>query len=346
MTPPPSDSQSPSGGSSRPDGTPTRRAARRPSLSTRARLGGEVGVKRSPQALAVSVLLHIVVAVVVVQLLTFGHGLSGFLDFGNDKEKLQERLTYVETQPKPVAKPTVAAAQPVRSRPLQAPSANVAVGTPDEAPPSAPPPARADTGSGGGRPGTGNGVGELNPDLKGVKPSLGDARVWAGPSGNGRVATQRNGAERLDSVIGYAITAARDSLDSLARAQGKYDRALGDWTKTTKDGSKWGWDQGGIRLGKVTIPNALLALLPLNASTAAGMSGNYTSMEREKRLSQSRADILRMSERSLGEVEFRKIANELRDRRERERRDRLKAPSASVAPTAPMPPKSSDKIDR
>ena len=76
------------------------------------------------------------------------------------------------------------------------------------------------------------------------------------------------------------------------------------------------------------------------------MSGNYTSMEREKRLSQSRADILRMSERSLGEVEFRKIANELRDRRERERRDRLKAPSASVAPTAPMPPKSSDKIDR
>jgi hypothetical protein len=91
-------------------------------------------------------------------------------------------------------------------------------------------------------------------------------------------------------------------------------------------------------LGKVVIPNALLALLPLNASTAANMSGNFTAMEREKRLGLAREDIMRMSERGQGEAEFRKLATELRDRRERERRDRLKAPSASIAPAAPTAP--------
>jgi hypothetical protein len=66
-------------------------------------------------------------------------------------------------------------------------------------------------------------------------------------------------------------------------------------------------------------------------------------MQTERRLSAAREDILRMSERSIGDAEFRKIANELRDRRERERRDRLKAPSASVAPAAPVPRKDPPK---
>ena len=44
----------------------------------------------------------------------------------------------------------------------------------------------------------------------------------------------------------------------------------------------------------------------------------------------------------MGEADFRRIANELRDRRELERRDRLRAPKASVAPAAPAPPKGSD----
>ena len=79
------------------------------------------------------------------------------------------------------------------------------------------------------------------------------------------------------------------------------------------------------------IPNALLALLPLNAATAGRMSGNMTQMDAERRLAASRADIMRMSDRGMGEAEFRKIAHELRDRREKERRVRLKAPSATVA---------------
>ena len=138
-------------------------------------------------------------------------------------------------------------------------------------------------------------------------------------------------ADNLDSIMGFMLTQAADSLDSLNRAQGRTGRPPGDWTKTDKNGQKWGWDQQGIRLGKVMIPNALLALLPLNAATAGRMSGNMSQMDADRRLAASRADIMRMSERGLGEADFRKIANELRDRRESERRNRLKAPSATVA---------------
>ncbi len=312
---------------------------RRRSIRERARLGGGVREKRSPKALAVSVLLHLGVAFVVLQLLTFGHGLSSFLDFGKDDEKLEERLTYVVTEPK-TPEPVVPT-PPVPDRPrVPATTTTAPIETPAEPAPTV---ARADTGSGGGAPtGTGNGVGALNPNLRGVKPDLADPRVWPGPAGNG-VARGKEGVEALDSIMRFAITAARDSLDSLARAQGKYDRAPGDWTGTDKNGRKWGWDQQGIRLGKVTIPNALLGLLPLNSAAAGRMSGNYTSMQTERRLSAAREDIQRMSERSIGDAEFRKIANELRDRRERERRDRLKAPSASVAPAAPVPTKDPPK---
>lgn len=315
--------------------------ARRSAISARARQGGSERPKRSPRALAVSVLVHVAVAVILAQWLTLGHGLPSFLRFGKGAEK-QERVAYIVTPPPAVkATPTPPTKSLTRPRTeLVAPTSPL-VDAPASAPSTTAVVARADTGSGRASDGTGNGVGEIDPDLKGIKPAYGDKRVWQGPAGNG-VAPSRNGVERLDSIIGFAITAARDSVDSLARAQGKYDRAPGDWTTKDKNGNKWGWDNGGIRLGKVVIPNALLALLPLNAQ--AGMSGNYTSIEREKRLSQSRADILRISDRTLGDLDFRKLATELRDRRERERRDRLKAPSASIAPTAPVtqPPKIND----
>jgi hypothetical protein len=346
MTTPPSSSPD-NGSPDTPDGrTPSgvpsgaRRATKRSALSARARSGGGTRPPRSPKAMAVSVLVHIAVVVVVVQLLTFGHGISNFFQFGNT-DTTEERLTYVATLPKRVPPQPVPTTKPVT--PTAAPT-NVPFSAPYTAPSSAPAgvptPARADTGSGGAPAGTGNGVGAIDPNLRGVKPSFGDPRVWEAPVGNG-MAPARNGAERLDSIMGYAITAARDSLDSLARAQGKYGKAPGDWTKTDKNGNKWGWDNQGIRLGKVVIPNALLSLLPLNAQV--GLSGNYTAIERERRLSASREDIMRMSERGQGEAEFRKIANELRDRRELERRDRLRAPKASVAPTAPTPPKNNER---
>lgn len=346
MTLPPHSNTTPPGApnGSTPNGSVESGRGERAAVRERARIAGlPAAQKRSPKAVAVSIAVHVVLAIVFLRLITFGHGLSGFLDFGKTREQTEERVTYVTTEPPPVEAVTPAspsAPQPVMPPRLQ-PNISVPVGVPAATPPQAVSPARADTGSGGRSDGTGNGVGEIDPNLKGVKPAYGDPRVWTGARGNG-VAPARDGIENLDSIIGFAITSARDSLDSLARAQGKYGRNPGDWTTRDKNGDKWGWDNAGIRLGKVVIPNALLSLLPLNAQ--ANMSGNYTSFERERRLGLARADILRMSERSMGEAEFRKLADELRERRERERRDRLKAPSAPTAPVKVNGPP--DKKDR
>ena len=299
----------------------------------RARSGGAVREKqRVSRAVLLAVSVHLLVGVVMVQVLTFGHGIPAWLRFGSTEQPLEERLTYVapREQPEPVAlvKPTLTAT-PTTQLPVSAPVVSV----PDVVSvPSAP----RDTGSAaavgqGDGTGIGTGLGAGIPEVRGMRPGYFDGRVWRDPVvvGNGGGGGDR--ADNLDSIMGYVLTQARDSLDSLNRAQGRSGRAPGDWTKTGKNGEKWGWDQQGIRLGKVMIPNALLALLPLNAATAARMSGNMTQIEADRRLSTSRADIMRMSERGMGEADFRKIVNELRDRRETERRNRLKAPSATVA---------------
>jgi len=312
-------------------------------VSERARTGGQ-GTRepRSTKSLLISIGAHVVVGIALLQFLTFGHGLAGFLGLNKSAADREERLTFLsKAKPQPVEKPKVAPKPKVTessdaSR-LRAPITGPELGVPAAAPPE-PVAARPDTGS--GAPGD-KGVGALDPNLTGVKPGFTDVRVWRGSGGGGAgVAPGRNGAEKLDSVMRWAITSAADSLDSLGRAQGRYGKKPGDWTKTTADGQKWGWDGTGIRLGKVVIPNALLGLLPLNAQR--GMSGNFTEMNRDRRLALAREDIMRNSERALGEQEFRKLVTELRDRRERERRDRLRAPDALVAPAKSGTPDNRD----
>jgi hypothetical protein len=333
--------------SPQPPETPTShtsaRSRRRAAVSLRARTGGEgAREKRSTKEFAASVAMHLVVGVAFLQFLTFGHGWSRFLGFGKDRQPREERVTFVttrETKPPVVAKTPpkpVTTTTPDAQR-LRAPTTGPVVGVPSAQP--EPVAARPDTGS--AAPGTGaKGVGALDPNLVGVKPGYTDVRVWRGSGGGGAasagVASGRDRAEKLDSIMRFAITAAGDELDSAARANGTSGRKPGDWTKTDANGNKWGWDGTGIRLGKVTIPNALLGLLPLNAQR--GMSGNYTDMQRDSRLALAREDIMRNVDRALGEVEFRKLVNELRDRREKERRDRLRAPDPTIAVAKPTTP--------
>ena len=285
--------------------------------------------QRVSRAVLIAVGFHLVVGIVLVQVLTFGHGIPAWLRFGSNEQPLEERLTYVapREQPKPVAQVKPTPTTTTTTRPLV--MAPVVSGPVVVTPPSAP----RDTGSGAAvGQGDGSGIGAGDPNLRGIRPGYFDGRVWRDPVVVGNAGGGGGDrADNLDSIMGFVITQARDSLDSLNRAQGRTGRAPGDWTKTGKNGEKWGWDSQGIRLGKVMIPNALLALLPLNAATAGRMSGNMTQMDAERRLSASRADIMRMSERGMGDAEFRRIANDLRDRRETERRNRLKAPSATVA---------------
>ncbi len=317
------------------------RSRKRPAISSRARSGGEPARspgQRNGRALSLSIAIHLAVAAIVLQLLTFGHGLYSFIDPFGSKTPVEEGLTYVEpVQPvvPPTAASTVVAATPIIPRPSTGPV--VGPGTPQLNPSANP----VDTGGGAGTAsgaGSGNaGVGAVDPNLRGAKPGYSDGRVWMPGAPRGAPAS-RDGADNLDSIISSVLTLAADSLDSIARANGAYGRRPGDWTKTDKDGRKWGWDNAGIRLGKVVIPNALLTLLPVNIQSQ--MSGNPTSIDRDRRLAMSREDIQRNMTMGPGDADFNKLKDELRQRREKERRDRLRAPEA---PTVPPPKGGSDK---
>ena len=45
--------------------------------------------------MAVAVALHVAVGAVLIQALTFGHGIPAWLDFGDQAAAVEERLTYV-----------------------------------------------------------------------------------------------------------------------------------------------------------------------------------------------------------------------------------------------------------
>ena len=141
----------------------------------------------------------------------------------------------------------------------------------------------------------------------------------------------------LDSVIGWAIASAADSIDSIGRL---YDanRKPAEWVKRMKNGEKWGWDGAGLRLGKYTVPNALLALLP--AGLQRGMQGNPIEARSSRAILLAREDINRFSAQALGEADFRKAVKEIRARKDREYQARSKVRAVEDdKPKQTAPPK-------
>jgi hypothetical protein len=154
----------------------------------------------------------------------------------------------------------------------------------------------------GGR-GTGSGA------ATGVTPAYGDPRVWVEPGPF--VALPRTPAQRADSLIRDAFGA---YADSAAIANANPSRAPGDWT-VEKGGQKWGVDQKWVHLGKLKIPTAVLALLPLN------VQGNPQELERQRNQATMRRDIMYQASRAASEDEFRAAVKRIRERKERERRE-------------------------
>ena len=191
-----------------------------------------------------------------------------------------------------------------RTRPAPKPQA------PTEVPNELPPPTTGAPPSEAG--GTGPVVG-AGGAVEGIRPSYTDPRLWTRP---GAVATApKSSRERVDSVITDAFGPVRDSI---ARAQeiAAGQRKPGDWT-INGPGGKWGMDQSSIHLGKVKIPNAVLALL--SEQFQRNLRGNPIEMEREKRLAAIRQDLLDHAQREMTEDEFRTAVRRIRERKDRER---------------------------
>ncbi len=162
--------------------------------------------------------------------------------------------------------------------------------------------------------GTGPLVGGGGP-VRGVRPSYSDGRLWSPPSPI--IAPPKTVAQTIDSLIADAIAPYNDSVAAAVQR-----RDPTDWT-IQKGGYKWGMDRHAIRLGPVSIPTALLAMLPLN------IQGNPTTMERDRTYAAMNRDITWHAQQAINDADFMKAVRSIRERKERERAAALAGSSSS-----------------
>ena len=251
--------------------------------------------KLSPSFL-VSVGVHVVVAVAFMRMLILNE------DFTNAPKRqtvAQERVGFVRIA-RPGEKPTPGRVggdgRPEVSREIH-------VVPPTVVPTAIPAPA-VTTVKPTEEPGNGPLVGGGGPS-RGVKPSYSDGRLWTPPSPI--VSAPKTVAQTIDSLIAEGIAPYNDSI---AAALGKRDPT--DWT-IEKGGYKWGIDKRAIRLGPVSIPTALLAMLPLN------LQGNPTTIERDRTYAAINRDITWHAQQAINDADFMKAVRSIRERKERER---------------------------
>lgn len=264
--------------------------------------------KRLSPAFLVSLGVHVVVAIAFMRMLILN---GDFTSAPRRQSVPQERVGFVQLT-QPGAKPT-----PGRvggdGREIQ--SREIHVRAPSVIPTRIPAPVmttvkpRAEGGNGplvgGGGP------------VRGVRPSYSDGRLWEPPAGV--VEPPKTVAQTIDSLIADAIAPYNDSVAAAAQR-----RDPTDWT-IEKGGYKWGIDRKAIRLGPVSIPTALLAMLPLN------LQGNPTTMERDRAYAAMNRDITWHAQQAINDADFMKAVRSIRERKERERAAALATSSGKDA---------------
>jgi hypothetical protein len=266
----------------------------------------KVGItkRRSPAWWAASIAIHVVLALVLVQIV-FRYPLGQLVGIP-EPEIATERVQFVRVPPPPSeASSGTAAKKPVRNAapaPIQAP---VAVPT------TVPPPQQTDSSPSRAAGGTGTGLGVSGSGMAtGIEPRQPDKRIDL--TADVIIRTPRTVAEDVDSIVSLAIGIYRDSMGVYAQ-----QKKAGEWTVKGKNGQTWGIDQKNIYLGKYKIPTALLSLLPLNVSAQSPIEARSAAYIRR--------DIMENAQRSISEDEFRAAVKRIRERKERERREKMVA---------------------
>jgi hypothetical protein len=258
--------------------------------------------RRSGASLAASVAIHVVLVAALFQIV-FRYPIGQLIGI-TEPELNRERIQFIKVPPQGTEHSEGGhAASPVKGAapaPLQAPVV---------APVTVPVAHPSDSSRAHAAGGTGTGFGVSgSPLATGVVPRQPDKRITLDP---GLMHVPRTVAEDVDSIVNVAIGIVTDSI---AIASGA--RKPGDWTFKGKGGT-WGWDQSGIRLGKFTIPQALLALLPLNVSSPQ-------SPIEARSAAYMHNDVIESGQRAISEDEFRAAVKRIRERKEREKREREK----------------------
>lgn len=285
---------------------------------------------RSAGATAVSIVVNAVAAVLIWQAVQHPLVMTRLFTRAPLLEEVpRERIRFLTTAPRPApATPPAATAQPPGGggtpragrtegresanpvsesprAPLVAPSA-----VPSTIPPPGPPGAADSSSPAGGPLASGRGP------LKGIQPGYADPRLWV--EAPVIEYAPKTSEERLDSAVAGSIMKYRDSVLANTSTPNRFER--GDWTYRTKGGDRYGIDQQFIRLGKFSIPTALLALLPMNK-----MQGNPIENDRQARLAAMRTDIMMGAQAAMNEEEFRQAVRQIRARKEKERKEQEKA---------------------
>lgn len=282
---------------------------------------------RSARAALASLGIHALLVLGLWQVLQFPRMLGEFLDRPVTSESREQRIRFISVPPpaetrvaqRQVRRPTPPAGPAVSAPPVAAtsttpvaPAPPTSLIAPTEVPTGVAP--AAPTGPVTGPLATGRGP------VRGVQPGYTEPRIWI--ESPAVVGPPLEGDAKMDSAVAARVYAFRDSVAANTYQPNKYER--GDWTYTTKDGKKFGIDNRFIRLGKVSIPTALLGLLPLNQ-----MQGNPIAYERERRLAAMRAEIIEQAQMAMNEEEFRQAVKQIRERKERERREAEKKKKAT-----------------
>ena len=274
--------------------------------------------RRPSKPFVISVIVHVVLAIGMARMLISPSAMSRLFGKAQSKEVVADRIGFLRL-PDNSGQPTPGRAGG-DGRPLSE-NPPVRVIAPSEVPttvPQAPVTAEEAPSSEGG---TGPLVGGGGP-TRGIRPSYTGPRVWQAPGDI--VSAPKSAKEKLDSAIVSIIAPFNDSI--AIAGQG---RKPGDWT-FEKGGRKYGIDPQYIRLGKVSIPTAVLALLPIN------QQANPTSLERNKLQNQLHADIFWNAQRGMNEADFKKAVKSIRERKERERAAQKKEARQEESPAAPQ----------
>ena len=277
--------------------------------------------RRPTSASLVSVVMHVVLGILVWNAMQ----MPMFFDQVT-QAPVAERIQYVEVTPsggREAVSPPPRGSTPTRAQPATAaPPQVVPLVAPREVPTQLPPPATGAIPSPDVNPLRGG-----NGPTRGVQPNTDDPRLWTNPE---FIYAPKTDKERLDSALITSLARHIDSVNATAYSPNKFER--GDWT-VGKGGNKWGVDPQFIRLGPISIPTAILALLPMNQ-----MQTNPISLDRDRNAAYMRADIFMHAQAAMNEEQFRKAVKAIRDRKERERKAKGPVIAGPIASPGERPP--------
>jgi hypothetical protein len=267
--------------------------------------------QRSLGSLAISIALHVVLITALFSVV-FRYPLGQLIGIPEPQVNT-ERLTFVRVAPQPTAHSGRTTLLEQGSRP--------AALAPPTAVPEKMPPVTSDSGTAQAAGGSGAGKGVAGAgDATGIVPMPPDPRIDLGAERIQRV--PQTVVVAVDSIIELTVGIVNDSMGVYA-ARNKPP----EWIKKTATG-EWGITPQYIALGKLKIPTALLALLPLNTNSRV-------SPIEARRDAYIRRDILENAQRSISEDEFRAAVKRIRERKERERKEKQLAADGKPIPVTP-----------